>query len=398
MASMTPDWSALASQNERLADEREAEGLPVPASRPRRRLAARRGAAVAAAALAVTGAMSASAQAAVAVAPLRWHTVLSRNAGPTGNFTAVVAIGKTSGWAFNAAGPSAWRRNGTKWTKIDFPGKPGERVVAAGASSATDVWAFTAGAARSRVLRWNGSTWSRVHSFSKQVGGALVLSRTNVWVFGAPAAKGQRLGAWHFDGQNWTHPASGLGLEGGSASSATNIWAFNGTNVYRWNGGTSSWTATSVAAQLPAKVALNNPGVTAMYAQSATSVWAIGNGNLQDEGGPLVVLHFDGHTWKRVATATSARFPGFGSLGQVAPDGNGGLWIPMPGSGSQPGHLVHFSGGKLTGATLPAAANMINVVSIKRIPGTAQELAGGFTHAAGKPGTNVVAVVLQLKR
>lgn len=393
MASITPDWSALASQNERLADERDAEGVPVPAARPRRRLTARRGMAVAAAALAVTGAASASAQAAVSP---RWHTVLTRNSGPTGNFTAVVAIGKTGGWAFNAAGPSAWRRNGTKWTKIDFPGKPGERVVAAGASSASDVWAFTAGGARGRVLRWDGTSWSKFHTFSKQIGGAVVISKTNVWVFGAPAAKGSRLGAWHWDGQTWTHPASGLGLEGGSASSATNLWGFNGTNVYRWDAGTSTWNATSVAAQLPVKTTLNNPGVTAMYAQSATSVYAIGNGNLQDEGGPLVVLHFDGHSWKRVATST--KFAGFGSLGQVAPDGNGGLWIPMPGSGSQQGHLVHFSGGKLTAAALPVGPSMINVVSVKRIPGTSQELAGGFTHAANKPGTNVRAVVLQFKR
>src|SRR5690348_11915346 len=105
MASITPDWSALASQNERLADERDAEGAPPPAARPRRRLAARRGVAIAAAALAITGAVSASAQA--AVAPLRWHTVLKRSSGPAGSFTAVVAIGKTGGWAFNAAGPSA---------------------------------------------------------------------------------------------------------------------------------------------------------------------------------------------------------------------------------------------------------------------------------------------------
>jgi len=38
-----------------------------------------------------------------------------------------------------------------------------------------------------------------------------------------------------------------------------------------------------------------------IFAQSADSVYAIGNGGRQDEGGPLVILHWNGHQWSKVA-------------------------------------------------------------------------------------------------
>jgi hypothetical protein len=51
--------------------------------------------------------------------------------------------------------------------------------------------------------------------------------------------------------------------------------------------------------------------------------------------------------------------------------------------------------GKLTKATLPVSAQKITIDAVGRIPGTAAQLAGGFTHAAGDRGTAVVAVLLR---
>ena len=79
--------------------------------------------------------------------------------GPFGGFTAVIAVGRTGGWAFNqGTAPTAWRRSGSTWTQVPFPGKPNEVVVAAGAAAPADVWAFTASGAQSRALQWNGRT------------------------------------------------------------------------------------------------------------------------------------------------------------------------------------------------------------------------------------------------
>jgi hypothetical protein len=352
-----------------------------------------RGAAIGVAAvLAVTGA--APAMAATPASP-SWRIVKRVPSGPLGDFTAVVAVGRSGGWAFNGISrPTAWKRSGPSWTRVAFPGRNGEEVVAAGASSATNVWAFTAAGGTSRALRWNGSRWSVQMSFPAAIGGAAVISANDVWVFGQPFVPGPRLGAWHFNGHAWAPVASGAGLQGGSGLSASDIWAFDGTRVAHWNG--RGWARTSVAGLLPAKRPLNSPAVMGIDAQSPSSVFAVGSGNTQDEGGPTVILHFNGHTWRKVAQGSFGI--GTSPLQQVSSDGHGGLWIPMPGTGGRPSFLVHYSGGRLTEAPLPGGAARINVESLALIPGTTSELGGGFTHAPLNPGASVVAVILQLGR
>ncbi len=56
---------------------------------------------------------------------------------------------------------------------------------------------------------------------------------------------------------------------------------------------------------------------------------------------------------------------------------------------------MHYAAGTLAKAAMPVKAGTISVQSVARIPGTTQQLAGGFTHAAGNAGTDVVAVLLQ---
>jgi hypothetical protein len=351
-------------------------------------------AAAGAAALAVTAAGLAPAAAAQApAATTRWQIVRDVHAPGAGDITAEAPVGKVATWVFDAGtAPTAWYRSSSKrWEQVPLPNKTTGRIVVAGASSATNVWAFTAGGTRSRALVWHGTKWAVARSFSKQVGGAVVLSRTDVWVFGQPAASGQRLGAWHFNGTTWTHVASGLGLEGGSGVSADDIWAFDGTNVSQWNG--DFWDPTSLASLLPAATATSNPAIVGVEAESATNVYAIGTGGDEDEGGPLVLLHFNGTVWRKVAQGSYGA--GTSPLQNVAADGHGGLWIPMPASGARASYLLHYASNKLTSVALPAGPRQINVESVARVPGTAIMMGGGFTHAVNNPGKSVQAVVLQ---
>ncbi len=352
--------------------------------------------------LAASGVTAASAaSAAPPVAAPHWHIVKPvPSKDGSGDFTAVVATGKSTGWAFDGnfggtAGPTAWRRSGATWTKAAFPSKITEAVVAAGAASPSDVWAFTQDfrTSGSRVLRWTHGKWTVAKTFAREIGGASVLAGNNVWVFGESIEPGSGLGAWHYDGHAWKQV--GKNLLGGSALSATSVWGYNGTSVDHWNG--SKWTSTSVKSLLPAKNKFNNPAVTGIIALSARNVYAIGNGTQMDEGGPTVLLHYNGHKWTKVA---SGNF-GFGSSAfagvtqQVAADGTGGLWLPMPGLGGQRSFILHYAAGKLTAARLPVNPLGIAVDSISRIPGTAQQLAGGATYAAGNPGTHDAGVILQ---
>jgi hypothetical protein len=358
-----------------------------------RRVAAASAVLLAATGLAVTGAASSPALAASRNLPAFpvWRIVKQVHSGPDSGFSLVIAAGKNGGWAFNrgsgTSAPTAWRRSGSTWAKVPFPGRSEEFVVAARAISASDVWAFTASLGQSRVLHWDGRAWTVKRTFAQEIAGAAVISPADIWVFGQPFFPGPGLGSWHYDGRTWSRVASGHDLEGGSALSANNVWAFDATHVAHWNG--STWSRTSVARLLPAKLQLNDPMLTGILALSSHNVYAMGNGFREDEGGPMVLLHWDGRRWSGVATASF----GFGSQ-QMSSDGQGGLWIPMPGSGGQKSYLLHYSAGRLTAAVLPFGPNRITIDTVALIPGTSEALAGGTTHANANPGANVTAVLL----
>jgi hypothetical protein len=340
----------------------------------------------AAAAVTIAGAVAAAASVQGAA---HWRIVKSVKTNPTAGFTAVVATGKTTGWAFDGfSNPTAWQRHGGTWTKVAFPSKSNEYVAAVGAASPSDVWAFIDGLnGGSQALRWDGHTWSVVRTFTGQVGGASVLGGSDVWVFGQTNAS--ELGVWHYNGHTWSHV--GTNLAGGSALSATDAWAYSQTGVDHWNGHT--WTATSVKRLLPHKQLLNNPTVTGIIALSAGNVYAVGNGYRQDECGPLVVLHFNGHTWARVAHANVASC---GTGQQISTDGSGGLWLPMPGAAGAASSVLHYASGKLTRVPLPISGRRIRIESVANIPGTTQQLAGGVRHAPNNP-VGDVAVILQYR-
>jgi hypothetical protein len=233
-------------------------------------------------------------------------------------------------------------------------------------------------------------------SFSTAIGGAAVISPADIWVFGQPVFPHPSFGAWHYNGRTWSHVASGHGLEGGSGRSAHDVWAFGGTDVAHWNG--SAWSRTSVAHLLPAvqKSHLNDPAVTGVFEQSADSVYATGNGNDEDDGGPMVLLHWNGHQWSKVAGGLF----GFDvqPVQPIASDGHGGLWIPMAGpEGGTDAHLLHYSGGHLTTAAVPGGPSRTSIGTVAVIPGTSEALAGGFTHAANNAGLNDTGILLEFE-
>jgi len=339
--------------------------------------------------------LAASAAGAVTAAPKpEWHVVKSVTTG-AGAFTAVVATGKTTGWAFggqfaSVTGPTAWRLAGGTWKQdMAFPGDPSETVLAAGASSPSDVWAFTQDGTGSRVLHYNGTAWSVAKTFGAQIGGASVAGKNDVWVFGTNLV-GPTLGAWYFNGHTWR--LTGANLQGGSALSPANVWAFSGTKVYHFNG--SRWAGTQLSSLLPPRMLLNDPAITGIIALSAGNVYAIGNGNAEDEGGPTVMLHYDGSKWTKVATGSFGYGTPSNGSQEVSSDGAGGLWLPMPGYCCGKSYLVHYATGKLTPATLPGSPWGTQVVSVSRVPGTAEQLAGGDTHVTAMPGIGQVARIL----
>src|ERR1700677_1409896 len=320
-----------------------------------------------------------------------WRIAKDLPAGPEG--FAVTAAGPGSEWAFGGNGkgkPTAWENRGAGWSQVPFPGTPGEEVTAAGASSASNVWVFTDHVGDDGggvgAMRWNGSTWSSVGLwYIGQIDSAAVLSPTDVWVFGAPMA-------WHWNGKGWWEvSATGDGplVNGGSALSADDAWVYGavsgaaeapGADVAHWNG--SSWKNVSLANLLT--TSQQGPGeANSVYEQSPDSVYALGTASVYvSTGNPggteLILLHWNGSAWSRVA-----RVPGLsGTGGEISGDGHGGLWLAnvVTPHGRA---LLHYavsrqgSDGKLTTVRMPRTA--IQVGTVARIPGTGDALAGAYT-------------------
>jgi hypothetical protein len=330
--------------------------------------------AVAGSAVALALASALPPAAAAPAASPSWHIVKQVHSGANGGFGAVTAAGKNTIWAFDAGNtPAAWRRTGSTWKRFAVPAP----VFSASATSASNAWALTLSG---QVLRWTGTAWAVSHVF-KGANQVEALGPRDVWVFGS---------AWdHYNGRTWSRVTSPSGLApAASALSDKDIWSFSSAGtVAHWNG--HAFTRTSVKKLLPHPTEFSDPILVGIYAQSKNSIWAFGNGYTQDAGGPLIILQDNGHGWRRVVIGP------LGSNGgsAVAPDGRGGLWIPLDGASGQPTTMAHCSGGKLTTVKLPVSGRKITLASIAPVPGTTEVIASGFTHTATF--TNIVAVVLQ---
>ena len=305
------------------------------------------------------------------------------------DFSAVSAAGRDSAWAFTSseddtARPTAWRLAGRGWQQVAFPGRLGEQVDVARASSPDDVWAFTS---FGRVLHWNGKSWAVVRGAPRSViAAAIVLSSTDVWAFGQANDNGDYPGSWHFDGRSWVRVPSATGLYGASALSSADIWAAGGADVARWTG--TTWTRSSLAALLPpdpAGAICGAAQVDDVYAQSDTDVWATASATCQDVGGPSVLLRYAGGHWRRVARL------GDRQPLTIVPDGRGGVWLAMAqdGDGSPRAGVLHYSGGHLTRAVLPIPAGRVFLRDTAGATGTVFTV-GGLENAAGTPDAAVI--------
>jgi hypothetical protein len=325
-----------------------------------------------------------------------WKVVKMAGGSGAPDFTAVTATGTTSAWAFETrtegvARPATWRLSESVWSRMAFPGHSGEQVVAAGSSSAANVWAVAASFSRSRTLRWNGSKWAVRGSIPAAIDDVAVISSANVWAFASPFSPG-RPGPWHYNGHSWRHLASGRGLSAASALSRRSIWAVGGRSVAHWNG--HRWSMKSVASLLPADTEFSHSMLTGIYARSAKDVWAVGTGGRMDEGGPAVVLHYNGRRWSRAALDAASSDP---ALAQVVPDGPGGLWIPVPSSDGIPGRMLRYSGGHLRAVAMPIAGARLSVEATAALPRSAGALAVGNVHRRNDPGTGQSAVILRYR-
>jgi hypothetical protein len=315
-----------------------------------------------------------------------WHVVDSITASPThpSLLSAIISTGKTSGYVFKwtswSSYPVAYERVGTTtWKQVPFPGERGERVVTAGATSPTDVWAFSDLANQgSRVFELVKGKWTVVKTFSLGIESATVLSSKDVWVFGTADDYGTAiLGVYHYNGHTWTRVSSTVG--DGYAVSDHDVWAITGVSVENYNG--HKWTATSLARLLPKDK--NGKEVDGVIALSAKDVYVLESDFIGHETATIYVLHYDGHQWSKVAENY-----GFGT-GSLSPDGKGGFYFTAVQHDGGDLALLHYYDGKLAVVAPFTGISSTQALYVTHIPGTTQQLVTGFTSSATKVSAGV---------
>jgi hypothetical protein len=274
-----------------------------------------------------------------------WKVVASPEPGTAGNvLSGIRAASPSSIWAvgsyFNTSGGDKtlilhW--NGHTWRQVTSP-SPGasDNLRAVRAVSASDVWAvgetFNGTVGLALILHWNGHAWKQAAipspGIASELLGVAATSASNVWAVGEyETTSSERTLVLHWNGRTWAQQASPS--PGGSqaedslaavgASSAGNAWAvgtftnggIDNTLTLHWNG--HKW----------AKVTSPNRGGSAsgnslasVAVTSSSNAWAVGSYvNDSDTAQNVLILHWNGSTWKTTAGPSPAPRTAFTAVG-----------------------------------------------------------------------------------
>ena len=238
----------------------------------------------------------------------------------------ISAVSATDIWAVGAA-PQGSRQvahvehfDGSSWTSVPCaqPGSKEATFTGVAAVSASDVWAVglfnpggISGVNRGSpfVENWDGTSWRMVavpfpKSDNTELYSVTASAADDVWVSGS--TDNQPLLA-HWDGTTWAVsfgaqlPGFGQAIESVSDAAPDDVWTLGGHA--RWvaiiyGTKTQHWNGTSWSAETPAPGDLNR-----ILGLTPTDAWAVGYLPVQSgtRSHPLIE-HWDGSTWKQVAT------------------------------------------------------------------------------------------------
>jgi hypothetical protein len=311
-----------------------------------------------------------------------------------GHFAATGASDAFSSWSCGSCAPGfphnrnpVQHWNGKSWRVLKPPSALNypRSIISISASSASNMWAFTS--AR-RAAIWNGSHWTvrtvpswalRPTQSGDPQAASAVFSRSNAWLFSVGAisqptlAAHYRAGRWHkvtLPGAPVSVSAVGrndiwaLGITKKSLTAKTPVWA-----AMHWNG--SSWRTL-----LPPRASVPS-GDVASYTAIGTgprNVWLARTIGAAGHTSSVSLLHWNGH-WKTIKVPHQAS-----SVGPLASDGHGGLWMIAQRGFAPANHsfLYHYNNGHWTFVATPTRRNArATLATITRIPGTRSLWAAG---------------------
>ena len=240
-----------------------------------------------------------------------WVQVPTPGAGPGHSWIySVAAVSAHSAWAVgyannaaNILGTLIMRWNGSTWTRVPSP-SPEEDTLLTGVAAASADSAWAVGYSRDNTtsrglvfMHWNGSTWTTAPSPS-------LVDNVSV-LYGVTVTPGGT--AWAF---GWTDP---------DASSGTNNGSGDRTLILGWNG--TAWTRVPSPSPGPSA---RIDGVTAL---SSGDAWATGT-----VGGKTLVLRWNGQRW----TGPAGPLPPAVSASSAVPSAAASTVPPVTSSGAAP--------------------------------------------------------------
>ena len=356
--------------------------------------------------------------------------------------TGVDAVAKGDAWAVGGATTAKGTKPvgiiehwaGRSWKRVTLPtavakkwnAESGDAFPVVGASSASNVWAFSENFASAKgsdgYLRLDGRKWTTgtLPGTSLSSGkfviitAASVISSKDVWVFGGKLkASSSSLAftpyAAQYNGHKWaikSVPGDGA-VVGVSEISAGNMWAAIGTpqlfsapgeasastpSVARWNG--KAWAAAPVqptSTELPAGASLDS-----ILATGGGQVW-IGGGATNSKGGTTeFAAELTGSTWTAAALPTSASASDY-ALTSMAPDGRGGIWAAAGGVSVTKVRIWHLTGTTWTSSSPAFGSSQRTLFQLAAVPGTSSVWGVGVI-ARGNSDEGLIALVGPMPR
>lgn len=246
--------------------------------------------------------------------------------------------------------------DGKTWSRSSSPNPGGStgdsELLDVSAVSASDVWATgsfstAAGVARTFVVHWNGSKWSRVAS--PNAGGASIgntlasidaRSARDVWAVGS------------FGDVSTSNGGSSSGS--GSGGSGTSSVDYVSPLIEHWNG--TRWTRVAAIASPSAEL-------TSVSALGARDAWAVGR-IAGSSGSQALTLHWNGTRWVRVAGARLAKFATLTGVAGVAHDNVWAVGTTQSSSGGPANLVEHWNGTRWVriAAPTPGGAGTFNLL------------------------------------